>query len=235
MNAGEVYLGSDVLRSLEGAHRYNRALAALLASVPISGGRVLDFGAGSGEFARRLREMGADVVCIEPDAVMCERLIGEGFVAFRTLEEVTDSFDSVVMMNVLEHVEDDGALLTQLAQRMAPEGRLFVFVPALQILYSKFDALIGHFRRYSHDSLERAVSNAGFEVLYIRWFDSLGVLAAMVFKMLRRTEPTATAVGVYDRYLFPISQIGDRVLHRFIGKNLYCVAQLNHARAAQLS
>jgi len=230
MSAGEVYLGSDVLRALEGARRYNNAVQSLLASVLIPAGRVLDFGAGSGEFSRRLRAMGADVVCVEPDSLLRQRLSREGFMAFRSLDDSTGMFDMVVMVNVLEHIEQDEVLLAQLARRIAPDGRLFIFVPALQILYSRFDSLIGHFRRYSAAGLAQVVTGAGFEVNYIRWFDSLGVLAALGFKVLKRTEPTSAAVCGYDRFLFPLSQLIDRVLNRFVGKNLYCVASLksNH-------
>lgn len=195
-----------------------------MANVPNMSGRVLDVGAGAGEFARRLRDRGASVSCIEPDGALSDRLRSDGFEVWPSVEMATGAFDGIAMVNVLEHIEHDRMVLTQLLNLLRPGGSLFVFVPAMQMLYSRFDRLIGHHRRYSKPQLQEVLNSSGFEVGDIRWFDSLGVLPAIVFKLLRQTAPSVSAVRAYDRLLFPVSRLADGLLGGLIGKNLYCTS-----------
>ena len=217
------YDGTATLAALENARNYNAAIESLLAQVPgIATARVLDVGAGTGEFSRRIAKMGASVSCVEPDATLRTALASEGFTCFARIEDAPDGFDAVTMVNVLEHIADDAAALVELRARLRPEGTLFVFVPALQVLYSRFDRAIGHHRRYTRSSLRTVVTTSGFRIDRLRWFDVLGVPTALLFRATRRSSPSAASVRIFDRFVFPLSQRLDRL--QIVGKNTYCVA-----------
>src|SRR5690349_8096197 len=105
MNASELsYTGIDLLETLEGATNYNSMLLDLVRETSQGRSRMLDFGAGTGTFARLLRGKGVDVVCVEPDTQLAQRLVSDGFVTFNDLNDVPDgSFEFIFTLNVLEH------------------------------------------------------------------------------------------------------------------------------------
>jgi SAM-dependent methyltransferase len=213
------YAGIANLEVMEEAVRYNGFLLGLIEPR----GRVLDFGAGSGTFARKLAARGVDVTCIEPDSGLRRELEAKGLRAHPNVEGVAgESIDLVYSFNVLEHIEDDAAALFGLRRVLKPGGRLLLYVPAFMVLYSAMDRRIGHVRRYTKNTLVDVVRRAGFTIDEVRYADSLGFLAALAFKAVgpRSGELNIRSVRFYDRYLFSLSRMLDVFLHPVIGKNL---------------
>src|SRR5690242_15862306 len=87
-----------------------------------------------------------------------------------------DQFDSVVYVNVLEHIEDHAAELLRIRAALRPGGHAFIFVPALQWLYSRLDRQVGHFRRYHKAPLAKLIAGSGLSLVNLRYFDAAGVL-----------------------------------------------------------
>ena len=224
------YTGMDVLETLEGATNYNSFLLDLILENSQGCSRMLDFGAGTGTFAKLLRNKGIDVVCVEPDTHLAERLIRDGFLTFNDLNDVPDgSFEFIFTLNVLEHVEDDQTSFRRLASKLAKGGRLLVYVPAFQILWTSLDERLKHYRRYRRAGLERLARWAGLAVWKTRYADSLGFFAALGFKLFgnRNGHLSAQAVSLYDRCVVPLSRLLDVVLGRLFGKNVYLIASKN--------
>jgi SAM-dependent methyltransferase len=224
----ERYAGIEILEFVAEARNYNAWLTDLVAAGLGACRRVIDFGAGSGTFARIFRARIPDVVCIEPDAVLGERLRADGFAVKETLADVpAQSVPAVYSLNVLEHIEDDAAALRELLRVLVPGGRLVLFVPAFPILYSSFDKRFGHHRRYRRHALESLVSAAGFRVVTCRYGDSLGFFAALAFRLLDRGtgDVSLGAIKLYDRIIFPLSRRLDAVFSSWFGKNLYLIAE----------
>jgi SAM-dependent methyltransferase len=220
------YNGIETLAALEGAANYNNAIEGLLvreASL-VAGCSVLDVGSGSGEYARRMRQLGAALQCVEPDPAMRSALLAEGFECHESIANIDTTFDLIVMVNVLEHIEHDSQFLVQLRPLMSENGRLFVFVPAHQMLYSKFDKAIGHFRRYSKGRLHAVVNEASFVIKRSGAFDILGIVPALLFRLLGKERPGKASIKIFDTVIFPISKLCDRVTGRRVGKNLWIVA-----------
>ncbi len=98
---------------------------------PVAGRRLLDYGGGSGVLARAATAAGMRVTCIEPDDVARARLIGAGFAAHHDLAElgVDAAFDWILLWDVIEHLRRPWDELRQLAQRLAPAGRIFISTP----------------------------------------------------------------------------------------------------------
>lgn len=221
------YTGTDNLEVMACAVNYNEYLISLLVRQSKGGDRILDFGAGIGTFARRLGALGHDVACVEPDARQCATVTQLGIRCETAIEGYPPaSFDFVYSFNVLEHIEDDVAALRALRSRMAPSGRLFLYVPAFPFLYSSMDRKVGHLRRYTARTLRAAVEQAGFHAVRCRYADCLGVAATIAYKWIG--DPAGhineRALVAYDRFVFPVSRALDTVLGALIGKNVWMLA-----------
>lgn len=221
------YTGLDLLWALDGAVNYNALLVNLIRENAAGRQPMLDFGAGVGTFSKLLRKEGVDVRCVEPDRYLSHCLVRDGFSTFGDLNEVPDnSFEFVFALNVLEHIEDDGAALRQLRAKLRETGRLLIYVPAFKLLWTSLDEKVKHYRRYRRKDLERLTRSAGFSVQKSCYVDSLGFFAALAFKLIRskKGDPSARSIRLYDRYIVPPSKALDRLFGGLFGKNVYVVA-----------
>jgi SAM-dependent methyltransferase len=207
------------------------------------GQRVLEVGAGTGNFSVRYVDTVEEAVLLEPARnlypTLLARFAGRAHIQpiCGLLEDWLDRpavhgghdgrpFDSAVMVNVLEHIADDHGTVERLAGLLRPGGKLLVFVPALPWLYGSLDAEVQHHRRYSRVTLSRVVSEAGLDLLSMRYFDVAGVLPWLtVGRVLRRRSFSSRAAQVYDRLVVPVMSRLERWLPVPLGKNLLCVAQ----------
>jgi SAM-dependent methyltransferase len=223
--------GTESLDAMESAHRYNAAIEDEIAralGLPSVTSRVLDVGAGGGEFAARMAARGYDVICVEPDDAQRQALEVKGLTAFASLDEVEGPFDGAYMINVLEHIQDDVTMLRGIHDRLVPDAPIFVWVPAFEALYSDFDFALGHFRRYTRDGLRRSLTLGGFDVQQTAYRDSLGWFAALAWKVVPKRDRSSVsggAVSTYDRWVFPASRLIDRAASRGFGKNVIAVAR----------
>jgi SAM-dependent methyltransferase len=220
------YSGVDILEALESAHNYNDYLTRLIRESSESK-HVIDFGAGTGTFAKRLRAEGCRVLCVEPDFSQRERLIEAGLEVLADMGSLPDeSLPFVFSLNVFEHIEDDQRAIEQIYQKLAPGGVLLLYVPAFFCLWSTLDDKVCHYRRYTNKTLRRLVSPK-FSIEKLQYVDSLGFLAALTFRLLRResTSLTSKSIGWYDKWIFPLSRMLDILFHQFIGKNVFVVCK----------
>lgn len=220
------YSGRDNLEAMKQATRYNDFLVTLIRKFA-SGETTLDHGAGAGTFARRLASTGLKVLCMEPDKRLREELAASGFEVAATLAEIEEeTLDYAYTLNVLEHINDDGEAIAALYRCLKPGGRIFVYVPAFEVLFSQMDAHVGHFRRYRRKSMAQLVSSAGFTVSIARYADSLGFIATLVYKLIgdRSGSVSAGSVAFYDSVVFPVSRVVDFLTFGSFGKNLMIVA-----------
>jgi SAM-dependent methyltransferase len=187
----------------------SRSLIALV-SKRITGSTVIDVGCGSGGMVAWLAEHGHDAHGIDSSDRIIEaahqflraRGCDTGRVRKRAIEELVASgerFDTVISMDCLEHQADDSTMFRGLAELVRPGGRLLITVPAMPLLFSARDRIVGHHRRYTKGRLRMLAQGAPLRVDELRYWNLLGVpptfLAAHVTKRaidesFRYGEPT---------------------------------------------
>ena len=220
------YSGTEVLEVMKEAKKYNYYLASQIDRHLQPKFKVLDFGAGAGTFTFPLLRNSVDVICVEPDTALGARLRDAGANVVVGLDDVADhSLDLIYTFNVLEHIADDVGTVHALSTKLKPGGTLIVYVPAFNILYSSFDARIGHLRRYRRRTLASLVLAAGLQIVELRYVDSIGFLAALAFRAFSGANINRTIVGLYDRVCFPLSFAADKLLANVIGKNVMVVTR----------
>ena len=141
----------------------------------------------------------------------------------------TTELDTVICMNVLEHIEDDVAALRALGAVLRPGGRLILQVPNYPRLFGSLDRSYGHFRRYSKGSLLAAAppSLAPVEAFYL---DAAGMALSLANRMLLRASmPTGGQILFWDRVVVPMSRLIDPVLARSVGKSVVAIWTVTHA------
>jgi SAM-dependent methyltransferase len=220
--------GSFNLEIMDFANSYTSHVGKLISSALPANGLIIDFGAGNGKQTLKICRPSDRIVCVEPDPRRQVELKALGYSVQKSLSEIQDQTVScLISVNCIEHVADDEQIVREFGRVLNTDGVLVIYVPALPILYSKMDIAVGHYRRYTKKRLNNVVILGGFRVEQIRYVDSLGVLASLLFKMRSDSSgtPSKYSIWIYDRVLFPLSRVLDIGLNRVIGKNLLLVAK----------
>ena len=228
---------ADDLETMSEARNYQAHVFDLVR--PFVGAAVLEVGCGIGTMTSQLLDHAERVVCIEPNLNCATRaretLAGIDRVAIRVchLEECSRAelqeqrFDTVVCVNVLEHIEDDVRALGLFRDVVADiGGRVLIFVPAIQRIYGPHDAALGHHRRYSKQTLRAAFGAAGLDVVAMRYTNPIGLLGWMYnLYVTGNTEHTTGQVRLFDRFVAPWALPLERVFVPPIGLSLFAVGR----------
>jgi 2-polyprenyl-3-methyl-5-hydroxy-6-metoxy-1,4-benzoquinol methylase len=200
---------------------------------PFIKGDVLEVGAGIGSNTPFLDtgHLGR-FVCLEPDPLLLERLERQVNTGARRYEPISGTlktlpmgqqFDTIIYIDVLEHIEDDRAELNGAVAHLKSGGRVIVLSPAHQWLFTPFDAAIGHFRRYARSTV-KAITPPGVELELCRYLDSVGMAASAAnLVLLRQSMPTKDQPRLWDTFLVPISRLVDRLTLHSVGKSILAV------------
>lgn len=225
------YVGSE-LELFSTATHWKRYFSGVIA--PFIGERVLEVGAGIGSNMRYLRTARVRAwMSLEPDPELALRIrerVASGelpptCVKVGTIAEIGpgQDFDTILYIDVLEHIADDKSEIDRAARLLARGGNLVVLAPAHQFLFSRFDAAIGHFRRYSAAGL-RALAPEGCRLVSCLMLDAAGLLAALANRLLfRQAAATSADVVLWDRVFVPISRCLDPITGHKLGKTVVAV------------
>ncbi|MEZ6055898.1 MAG: class I SAM-dependent methyltransferase [Planctomycetaceae bacterium] len=207
------------------------------------GTRVWEIGIGHGTYTRWLRETGAHVLATDIDAecltAVRERFQDDSLVTTERVD-LTDeasvraqySFqaDSLICLNVLEHIEDDISALRWLKESVAPGATMGIVVPAHPGLYGRMDAEAGHFRRYTRRSLRGAFEQAGWHVDRIRYINLLGAMGWWYHNRWRteaglKDESVNRQMSGADRWLPRIAAMTDPFCGWLAGLSVVAIAR----------
>lgn len=207
---------------------------------PYIAGDVLEVGAGIGSNTEFLDAGGpGQWVCLEPDPELAGQLANSVPHGSPSRHEVVRGtlrsmagrlFDTIIYIDVLEHIEDDRAELTAAAAHLRSSGRIIVLSPAHQRLFTPFDAAIGHFRRYNRPML-RTISPPGLRIERLLYLDCFGLAASAAnLLLLRQSMPTAAQLQFWDRWIIPCSRVFDPFFMYSLGKSILAVWGKSDAR-----
>jgi len=213
---------------------------------PHLGRTILEVGAGIGGTTFFLAKHAAhdNWTCLEPDSRFADILTNKivsgllpGYCSAvqGTLQSFKPGllFDTVLFIDVLEHIEDDRSELERAISCLSSNGRLIILSPAFNLLFSPFDKSVGHFRRYSKRMfIERCPSNS--VILSSSYIDSFGFFASLANKVaLRHNLISLQQVMFWDRFLVPISVLFDSLFGSFFGKSILTVYKKGNSNSIE--
>jgi SAM-dependent methyltransferase len=239
-NSAFAYPGRE-LEAMSEASNYHRWILEVFA--PYLGRHLVEVGAGLGSFSELIlsRHACETLSLVEPSGEMYQQLVARArslpatprvltyhanFPQAAPLISATHPLDSVLYVNVLEHIADDEAELDAIHNALSDHGRLFLFVPALRWLYGAFDERVGHVRRYTKAELETKLRRAGFQPIVSRYFDLPGVAPWWIkYRLLKSATMDPGAVRFYDRYVVPVARRVESLINPPVGKNVIVIAE----------
>jgi SAM-dependent methyltransferase len=202
---------------------------------PYIGGRVLEVGAGIGKNIPLLfNDRVSHWLALEPDSRLAATILDDpGQIPFRQRTEVrvgttndlsdNETYNTILYIDVLEHIPDDGDEIVRAARHLAPGGHLIVLSPAHQFLFSPFDQAIGHVRRYDRRTLP-ALTPDGLRTAMVKMLDSAGFFLSLGNRLaMRSSMPTPGQIRLWDRVFVPISRVLDTVTAFRFGKSILVV------------
>lgn len=219
--------GSHILHSLEKAQNFNRWMAEAIA--PHVGARVLEIGAGIGNitswllprdfylasdinphYLDYLRNLALGKPYLEVDRIDLQDT--------ECFEPWVGRFDTVVCLNVLEHVPDPLLALRNMRDALQPGGRLVLYVPQGQKLYSSLDEVLGHRVRYDKEALAEELRSTGFELEHMRDFNHFGVPGWFLNgRLLKRRHFSRSQLKIFNMLVPMIRRVDSAVPGRGLG------------------
>ena len=190
----EAYLFDHYRRLGDQTNDFRNGNLTRLISGLVEGGDVLDIGCGTGQLLGAVERKGCRrLVGVDPSEGLIELarrmhpqlefVCGSG----EAIERIEGLFDSITIIDVLEHIEDDRQQLKMIFNRLKPGGLLVILVPAHPVLYGPRDIVQGHFRRYTRRDLVTKIKEAGFEPQRLRSWNAIAWLPQYLFsRILKR-------------------------------------------------
>ncbi|KID30939.1 class I SAM-dependent methyltransferase [Prauserella rugosa] len=201
---------------------------------PYAGRSVLEIGAGDGEFVSGYHDAERYVVTdVDPEAVqqMKARFADRKDVEVQQFDgdgsgRLDEPVETLLAINVLEHIEDDAGALRSLSRSVTPGGKIILFVPAYMQLYGEFDRMVGHFRRYTPRTAAEAARRAGLSVEVSKPVNFLGAFAWWAAVRKGGTgSPNPKLVSLYDRYVVPVTKAIEKNVRVPFGQSVLLVAR----------
>lgn len=196
-------------------------------------GKVLEVGAGIGSFTNNYMSMIEDITLSEVDKDNFE-IIKNKFknhkidITRKPTNEINTKFDTIMYLNVLEHIEKDKEEIKTAISRLNSKGHLIILVPAHNRLYSKFDEAVGHFKRYEINFFKN-LSLENCKIKKVIYLDAMGYFLYYLNKIFFSKEiyPSKLKIFIWDKIFTPLTFILDKLLLNKFGKNiLYIVKKL---------
>ena len=218
------------LENLKRADRYNNWIFEQIK--PHLGDKVLEVGCGNGNFTEFLAQHCAEVIAIDINQeyikIAKQRLEAQSGVTILqgdvTKTQLQNNFNAIVMLDVLEHIENDVEILKKLNTLLKPGGKLIIKVPALNYIYGEMDRVIGHYRRYNKKTLINTFKQANLTQPSVWYFNVAGIPGWWLnSKVLKRTNPPSGQVSLFNKVV-PILSTVENIVKLPVGLSLFAIA-----------
>ncbi len=236
-NIKKNYSGHENLEAISHSHRFNKWMYEEIRPEINVNGNILEVGSGIGTFSKMLVNDFPNSHLTLTD-VSYEYIVELGK-EFQNNKNVTTAkldlnnqddyerigygqFDSIMAVNVLEHVENDEFALTQLYNMLKDKGTLVILVPSHKVLYNDIDKNIGHFRRYAKKDLKNKIVKSGFDLDRMFCFNALGIIGWFLNgKVFKKSQVNGNGLKVLDT-LVPVMKQAERVAGKRVGLSIIC-------------
>jgi len=205
--------------------------------LPFLGDEVLEIGAGIGSTVKNLNfKKFRKWFAFEPDKSMYWTLkkinsdgkFGKGFKVVNGTSanlQNRDTFDTILYIDVLEHIEHDYQELAHVQNYLVEGGHIIIVAPAHNFLFTSFDKKIGHYRRYNKKML-RSLVPKNMIIKKIRYLDSVGLIASLANKIFLRTDsPSYNQIQIWDNFMVKHSRWLDIMIGHLVGKSIVCILE----------
>jgi 2-polyprenyl-3-methyl-5-hydroxy-6-metoxy-1,4-benzoquinol methylase len=228
-----LYQGLTTLEILTEAKNYNRWIADNF--YPYIKAPLLEFGAGIGNISELLRSY-TPLCLTDTDPRMLAHLenkfshSNDVSVNFLDItqpppEHLVGGFQTVIGINVLEHIEDDEKTLFHLGNVLKPSGRLLLLVPAKRWAYTELDRQLGHFRRYEKEELAEKLAKASFRIEKLYFFNIIGLMSWIIRDKIQRSGGLRPfQISSFDT-IVPILKRIESKISMPVGISLIAIAQ----------
>jgi len=229
------YQANDNLEIMKYAKNYNDFLANLVSKQikQLKANNIADFGCADGFFISKIKSnlnTQTEFIGIEQDEDSLQKCLSKKITAFKTLEKI-EKQDIIYSFNVLEHIEDDENILKLMHSKIKEGGKLILFLPAIKFLTTSMDKKAGHFRRYSKKNIRQKLTNTGFDIEKIEYFDFIGAIFTLIYKFFdnffsQNGNITKKQILFFDS-LFKLNKfITEFFFKKLFGKNLIIIANI---------
>jgi len=231
--------GLETLARLAEAQRFNKWMFDTI--VPHCKGHVLEVGSGIGNISKFFLEKNFRLTCSDLRDEYLEMLKGKfghlpNLAGVRSIDLVEEGFeqkyadllgqfDSIVALNVIEHIEDNKQAIANCKKMLKPGGHVVILVPAYQSLYNPFDKELGHFMRYTSRTLNQLLRSQDLEVFHTQYFNAVGTLGWFVNgSILRKKMIPGGQLQLFDK-LMPVIKLVDTVTFHKLGLSVVSAAR----------
>ncbi|HVM88506.1 MAG TPA: class I SAM-dependent methyltransferase [Puia sp.] len=231
--------GLATLNIISKADKLNRWMYETIS--PHFSGKIIELGSGIGNISRYVIANHSDVTLSDFDEYyfsILQKTYGEHPNVNAILKidlqhpdfsrhylYLKENFDTVICLNVIEHLADDNAAIQNCRYLLKPGGIFIGLVPAYQFLFCHLDRELGHFRRYTASSFKERINMENMKVIKVKYFNALGI-AGWFFKgvILRSKNLTETPMSIFNTFV-PVARIFDKLLLNSTGLSVIAIAQ----------
>ena len=232
MENNSLHALSHSLDLLKDTYNYNHWIYTLLRRY--HGDEVCEVGAGIGNLTQFFLNS-KRIMCVEPEEEYCGNLrrlaaVHQNLEVFKgglaecaKMPTVTGAFNTVVCVNVLEHIEDDAQSVNQMKSLIKPGGRILLYVPAAPWAYGQLDRQLGHYRRYSKSMIRALTRSCGLELERCIYVNFIGVFGWFLHARLLRRDVISPKSARFVDCLVPYISAMERLLPPLTGQSLFAV------------
>jgi 2-polyprenyl-3-methyl-5-hydroxy-6-metoxy-1,4-benzoquinol methylase len=231
--------GQKTLEAISSATRFNNWMFNTIK--PFCKGHVLEVGCGIGNISRLLIKNGFQTTLSDYSDQYFDILRGE-FSENRQVEniykvdlaeknfgaiypELLDKFDTIIAMNVVEHIEDDHLAIRNCRKMLRQNGHIIILVPAFSFLYNRFDKELAHFRRYTKKTLTKLFEDEKFEIIHKQYFNAAGIAGWYLNgSILKKKLIPEDQMRIFDK-LVPLFKFGDKLVVNSFGLSVIHVGR----------
>ena len=223
----------DILESLAEVGSYNQWLVSKFEKY--LGRNILEVGSGLGNITIKVKDKGFNIVSTDINRSFIRSLkkIDKNAFYFNIVNpnlSIKGRFDTIIAINVLEHIYDDIGALRNIHNLLPDNGTFIILVPAHMILFGSYDKAVGHYRRYSKNNLVKKLKGSGFYIKKIKYYNKLSAFGwfinARLFKRKRFPRFQLTIM----KLLVPFLDFFDKLVPFDFGISIVCIASKSSSK-----